>query len=669
MNITPVDTATQLVVTTQPPASVTAGTGFGLTVTAEDSFGDLDPNFDGTVTLTLNDDTGSAALGGTLLRGGQRHGCFRRPENRRRRYGLRDHGGGKRSGLELDDRIRHHRRPGHPVSGDFQPATEVLAGNTFPLVVSAEDAFGNVDPSFDSVVTLALGTNPAVASLGGIFRATAIHGIATFSGPIIDQACDDDTLVANGGGLPAAATSPFNVTASTAPSITIELNYSYDTSGFFTTNPQAKALMQEAAQILGSELHSNLAAITPDPGLGESWAAYTFNPSDPNENISFSNLSVPANTIIVYVGGSDVASTSGGDYGGVGGPGDVSLGNVSSSWANLVELRGQAGALANPPTGFGPWGGSVSFNTSVDWDFSDTLGSSFLKTAMHELCHVLGIGTAGSWYSYVNSSTNLFTGPHADASFGGPVPLDTTIEPQHPDSHWATGVVSDGNVPLMYPYGGAGVVTPLDWAGLDDIGWLTDDLVITAEPPQPVSASAGFKLTVTAVDPDGQVDTIFDGTVTLALGNNPGDASLGGTLTATAVNGIATFSGLTIGQIGNGYTLLATSSALPSVTTTTAPFDVTASPTPTPTPTPPPTSTWVNPSGGDWYNPDNWSPEVVPTSTDAVIIGVSVTDPITAAQAVSVASLSSIEPIIIDGASITIGGAAELSGSGLAHTR
>jgi hypothetical protein len=131
--------------------------------------------------------------------------------------------------------------------------------------------------------------------------------------------------------------------------------------------------------------------------------------------------------------------------------------------------------------------------------------------------------------------------------------------------------------------------TPLDWAGLDDIGWVTDGLVVTAQPPQTVTGGVGFGLTVTAEDPDGQVDTVFNGPVTLSLGNDPGGGPLGGTLTATAVDGVATFSNLTIDQDGDGYTLLATSTSLPTVTTTTSPVDVTDSPVPTPTPTPTPT--------------------------------------------------------------------------------
>ena len=44
---------TNLVVTQQPPGSVTAGSPFGLTVKAEDSSGNLVTSFNGTVTVVL----------------------------------------------------------------------------------------------------------------------------------------------------------------------------------------------------------------------------------------------------------------------------------------------------------------------------------------------------------------------------------------------------------------------------------------------------------------------------------------------------------------------------------------------------------------------------------------------------------------------------------------
>ena len=50
--------------------------------------------------------------------------------------------------------------------------------------------------------------------------------------------------------------------------------------------------------------------------------------------------------------------------------------------------------------------------------------------------------------------------------------------------------------------------------------------------------------------------------MTVALANNPGGATLGGTLTATASNGVATFSGLTLNKAASGYTLDVSGSGL-----------------------------------------------------------------------------------------------------------
>jgi len=61
--------------------------------------------------------------------------------------------------------------------------------------------------------------------------------------------------------------------------------------------------------------------------------------------------------------------------------------------------------------------------------------------------------------------------------------------------------------------------------------------------------------------------------ITLALGNNPSGATLGGTTTVAAVSGVATFSNLSLTTAGIGYTLVASSSGLISATSN--PFDVT----------------------------------------------------------------------------------------------
>ena len=106
-----------------------------------------------------------------------------------------------------------------------------------------------------------------------------------------------------------------------------------------------------------------------------------------------------------------------------------------------------------------------------------------------------------------------------------------------------------------------------------------DQLVVTTQPPDSTTAGTPLGLVVTAENVNGQVDTSFNGNVTVALGNMSGgpDNILAGTLTVTAVNGVATFSGLTVNQVGqNGYYDLEVSSN--GLTDTYTTFYVTAAP-------------------------------------------------------------------------------------------
>jgi len=94
---------------------------------------------------------------------------------------------------------------------------------------------------------------------------------------------------------------------------------------------------------------------------------------------------------------------------------------------------------------------------------------------------------------------------------------------------------------------------------------------------QPANGGAGAPLAVVAVaaqDASGVTVATFTGDVTVALGANPGGSSLGGTTTVRAVNGVATFSGLTLNKPGTGYTFAFASSGLTG--TSSAAFNIVA---------------------------------------------------------------------------------------------
>ncbi|MEK7402535.1 MAG: hypothetical protein AABZ80_09265, partial [Gemmatimonadota bacterium] len=85
---------------------------------------------------------------------------------------------------------------------------------------------------------------------------------------------------------------------------------------------------------------------------------------------------------------------------------------------------------------------------------------------------------------------------------------------------------------------------------------------------QPASAAVGAAispaLTVEVQDSLGNRVTTATSSITLAFGNNPSTATLGGTLTVAAVAGVATFSSITVSASGSGYTLQASSATLTS---------------------------------------------------------------------------------------------------------
>src|SRR5262245_51814114 len=84
---------------------------------------------------------------------------------------------------------------------------------------------------------------------------------------------------------------------------------------------------------------------------------------------------------------------------------------------------------------------------------------------------------------------------------------------------------------------------------------------------QPTDSAVGQVLTpavtVLALDEFNQVVTTASPSVSLALGDNPFGAALGGTTTAIGQNGVVAFNDLSVDQPGTGFTLTAGLTSLP----------------------------------------------------------------------------------------------------------
>jgi hypothetical protein len=336
--------------------------------------------------------------------------------------------------------------------------------------------------------------------------------------------------------------------------LTIEIDYSYDTNHFFDT--QAKRdLLQSVADLYSARITDDLLAI--NPSGNNTWNAVFTNPATGNQT-SVHNLVVPTDTIIIYAGGRDLSTGTLG----VGGPGGYS--GVPNSFVATVDQRGQAGAAGTHPTDFGPWGGSITFDTvGTDWYYgsdppdSNSQQFDFMSVAMHEMGHVLGFGTADSFHDLISNGT--FTGPKAEAAYDlpGAPPLASDR------SHWADGTMDDGQETAMDPSIAPGVrklFTALDWAALDDIGWQTTPVTIPVIGlPGATSTylrgglAASLDSTATFDNPDSL--SLKGSKLTVALTMNAGKYELLSILNGhgiTKSGATLKYNGVTIGTYSNG---------------------------------------------------------------------------------------------------------------------
>jgi hypothetical protein len=255
--------------------------------------------------------------------------------------------------------------------------------------------------------------------------------------------------------------------------VTIRVDYSLDSNGFFNP-PERKAAIEFVAATFSQRFNDSLAAVSASgnnsfslelthPGTG---TAFTIN-----------NPVIPADTVIMYVGGRDLP----GSALGLGGP----TGFGSSGTAGFLELvrsRGEPGLQNGLQIDTAPMAGVIAFDSLTSWHFGisttglGSFNSDFLSVAQHEMGHALGFSSGNPAFGRFVSGLQ-FRGPAAMAVYGGPVPLAN-------EAHWQSGIVV-GGVPgaAMEPSLGDGerqLFTELDFAAMKDIGW---EVVDKGQPP------------------------------------------------------------------------------------------------------------------------------------------------------------------------------------------
>jgi hypothetical protein len=184
--VTVTPAASRLVLTSVPTTTITAGNPFGLSVALEDAFGNVVSLYSGSIELTLSGGSGGAALGGvstTTASGGEASfsnlsltvpGTYTieaiAPE----------------LSLTTSASVTVAAGAATQLAFTVEPSAQVNEQGVFSVTVTAEDAYGNLAPTFNGTVTLSLATNPAEGDLNGTLVTNASQGVATFSGLSFD---------------------------------------------------------------------------------------------------------------------------------------------------------------------------------------------------------------------------------------------------------------------------------------------------------------------------------------------------------------------------------------------------------------------------------------------------------------------------------------------------
>jgi hypothetical protein len=533
--------ATQLAFTVAP-STATGGAIIApaVKVEARDASGGLVTNYSGSITVALAANPGSGTLGGTktvAASGGVATFSDLTVDKLGTGYTLQASAGTLTAATSAAFNILPG--PAAKLAFTVQPGTPLVAGSTLTTItVTAQDLGGNTSSGFTNNILVAItaGSGTAGATLSGTTTASATAGVATFSTLSVDKSGTGYTLSASSSGLTTGISTTFTVAAGPAAQLAFTTQPSTTVAGAAIT-PAVKVAVQDALGNTVTTFAGNLTiAITAGTGTAGALLSGTANVATVGGVATFTGLSIDKSGRTSAGTGYTLSASGGALTAATSDPFDISVGAPTQLAFQAAPSTAAAGA------GFAP------------------------------LVEVAVLDAAGNTVTSFNGNvtvaigTNPSGGTLAGTATVGAVAGVATFSTVHIDQVGSGYTLSASATTLTGVTSSPFDITPGPAA----------ELVFSV---QPVATSDSAPITpavkVTARDAFGNIATQFAGNVTVTIGTNPGAGTLSGNKTLAATNGVATFSDLSINNIGVGYTLAASAADLTGITSD--PFDIIAS--------------------------------------------------------------------------------------------
>ena len=394
-----------------------------------------------------------------------------------------------------------------------RPTPTPAASITPAITVEVRDASNILVNSATNAITLSISTNPAGGTLSGTTTVNAVNGVATFSGLSINNPGDGYVLTATASGLTSAVSNSFNILR--VPTQLVFVQQPTNTDAAASITPAITVEVRDASNALVTTASNAVTlAISTNPAGGTLSGTTTVNAV--NGVATFSGLSInnPGDGYVL------TASSPG-------------LTNAVSNAFNILRIPTQLVFVQQP--------------TNTDAAASITPA---ITVEVRDASNIL-----------VNSASNAITLSISTNPAGGTLSGTTTVNA-------VNGVATFSGLSINNP--GDGYVLTASSPGLTNavsnsfnILRVPTQLVFVQQPTNTnASASITPAITVEIRDASNILVTTATNAVTLSISTNPSGGTLSGTTTVNAVNGVATFSGLSINLPGNGYVLTASSPGL-----------------------------------------------------------------------------------------------------------